>query len=136
MAPENFLSGYFLTFVLDTPEKREIIRRQLAGLLHRHLTSPPSLWPGCELQKYHYPCMGSSPCRLQSGILGLVLLARTFAFTLKPGQVVLTYRPSGSPCGNVPDDWLFSCQGSVSFDKPILPKKAACSRMSVKLDKS
>lgn len=55
MAPENFLSGYFLTFVLDTPEKREIIRRQLAGLLHRHLTSPPSSWPGCELQKYHYP---------------------------------------------------------------------------------
>ena len=68
MAPENFLSGYFLTFVLDTPEKREIIRRQLAGLLHRHLTSPPSLWPGCELQKYHYPCMSSWPCRLQSDI--------------------------------------------------------------------
>ena len=37
MALENFLSGYFLTFVLDAPEKREIIRRQLAGLLHRHL---------------------------------------------------------------------------------------------------
>ena len=33
MALENFLSGYFLTFVLDAPEKREIIRRQLvAGL--------------------------------------------------------------------------------------------------------
>ena len=76
MAPENFLSGYFLTFVLDTPEKREIIRRRLAGLLHRHLTSPPSLWPGCELQKYHYPCMPSWPCRLQSGILWQIWFAR------------------------------------------------------------
>lgn len=136
MALENFLSGYFLTFVLDAPEKREIIRRQLAGLLHRHLTSPPSLWPGCELQKYHYPCICSTPCRLQSGISGLVLLARTFAFTLKPGQVVLAYRSSGSPCGNVPDDCLFSCQGSMSFDNPILPKKEALSRMSERLDKS
>ena len=76
MALENFLSGYFLTFVLDTPENREIIRRQLAGLLHRHLTSPPSLWPGCELQKYHYPCMPSWPCRLQSGILWQIWFAR------------------------------------------------------------
>lgn len=76
MAPINFLSGYFLTFVLDTPENREIIRRQLAGLLHRHLTSPPSLWPGCELQKYHYPCMPSWPCRLQSGILWQIWFAR------------------------------------------------------------
>ena len=39
-------------------------------LLHRNLTSPPSLWPGRELRKYHYPCAGSSLCRLQSDILG------------------------------------------------------------------
>ena len=45
-------------------------------------------------------------------------------------------RSSGSPCGNVPDDCLFSCQGSMSFDNPILPKKEALSRMSERLDKS
>ena len=53
------------------PNIWEVTRRQPAMLLHRNLTSPPSLWPGRELRKYHYPRTGSSLCRLQSGILGL-----------------------------------------------------------------
>ena len=105
-APENFLSVFFLTFVLDTPEKWEIIRRQLAGLLHRRLTSPPSLWPGCELQKYHYPCMPSWPCRLQSDISKLAEIAR-----LQKGESWRAACPALA-YGNVPDEWVFSCQVS------------------------
>ena len=43
------------------PESRESIRRRCAAPLHRNRTSPPSLWPGRELQKYHCPQHLSSP---------------------------------------------------------------------------
>ena len=43
------------------PESRESIRRRCAAPLHRNLTSPPSLWPGRELRKYHCPQHLSSP---------------------------------------------------------------------------
>ena len=43
------------------PESRESIRRRCAAPLHRNRTSPPSLWPGRELRKYHCPQHLSSP---------------------------------------------------------------------------
>ena len=43
------------------PESRESIRRRYAAPLHRNRTSPPSLWPGRELRKYHCPQHLSSP---------------------------------------------------------------------------
>jgi len=40
----------------------------LRSCSHRRLTSPPSLWPGRELRKYHYRCLLSSPGQEQLGI--------------------------------------------------------------------
>ena len=37
------------------PHTGEHTRRLPAKQVHRSLTSPPSLWPGRELRKYHYP---------------------------------------------------------------------------------
>ena len=80
------------------PETREVTRRQPAVLLHRNLTSPPSLWPGRELRKYHYPCAGSSLCWLQSNITGLTLIAVPF-------QEVTACSPGSSLHGNVSGEW-------------------------------
>ena len=40
----------------------------LANCNHRNLTSPPSLWPGRVLRKYHYPSCSHYHRRLLSGI--------------------------------------------------------------------
>ena len=43
------------------PRYGEHTERLLAKQIHRPLTSPPSLWPGRELRKYHYLLCLSSP---------------------------------------------------------------------------
>ena len=43
------------------PEVGNTFRYRLAMPNHRNLTSPPSLWLGCELQKYHCPYSASTP---------------------------------------------------------------------------
>jgi len=47
------LNMVFQTFFLY-PGSPGFLRGAPAKLLHRNLTSPPSLWPGRELRKYHY----------------------------------------------------------------------------------
>ena len=94
------------------PESRENIRRRCAAPLHRNLTSPPSLWPGRELRKYHCPQHLSSPppgaARLLSCKLYRSLISEVVAHSRK------RLRGSAHSVGNVPDAWIFSFQGSLS----------------------
>ena len=53
----------------STPRNRwESSGGSLRDCSHRNLTSPPSLWPGRELRKYHCSCPPSSPNPVQLGI--------------------------------------------------------------------
>ena len=94
------------------PESRESIRRRCAAPLHRNRTSPPSLWPGRELRKYHCPQHLSSPppgaARLLSCKLYRSLISEVVAHSRK------RLRGSAHSVGNVPDAWIFSFQGSLS----------------------
>ena len=69
------------------PESRESIRRRCAAPLHRNRTSPPSLWPGRELRKYHCPQHLSSPppgaarllsCKLYRSLMWVPVKVRDF----------------------------------------------------------
>ena len=91
------------------PESRESIRRRCAAPLHRNRTSPPSLWPGRELRKYHYSRFLSSPPPVAIRILSHGL-NRSSLWSL--GAPVKMARE----IGNVPGDWIFSFQGTTNHD--------------------
>ena len=88
------------------------VRRRCAAPLHRNRTSPPSLWPGRELRKYHCPQHLSSPppgaARLLSCKLYRSLISEVVAHSRK------RLRGSAHSVGNVPDACMFSFQGSLS----------------------
>ncbi len=76
----------------------------LRSCSHRRLTSPPSLWPGRELRKYHYRCLLSSPDQEQLGIFSRMNRSprnrgswRSAAQAIPDSNVVLFPR--------LPDDW-------------------------------
>lgn len=81
----------------------------LRSCSHRRLTSPPSLWPGRELRKYHYRCPLSSPGQEQLGIFSRMDRSsrnrgswRSAAQAIPDSNVVLSPR--------LPDDCIFSFQ--------------------------
>ena len=88
------------------------VRRRCAAPLHRNRTSPPSLWPGRELRKYHCPQHLSSPppgaARLLSCKLYRSLISEVVAHSRK------RLRGSAHSVGNVPDACMFGFQGSLS----------------------
>lgn len=75
-----------------TPGGGELIRRQSAKLPHRNLTSPPSLWPGRELRKYHYPLCVSWLYPLQPDISDWFGIAHRLAFRNHPGWAGVSWR--------------------------------------------
>ena len=80
--------GYVRSLICPRrPESRESIRRRCAAPLHRNRTSPPSLWPGRELRKYHCPQHLSSPppgaarllsCKLYRSLMWVPVKVRDF----------------------------------------------------------
>jgi len=81
----------------------------LRSCSHRRLTSPPSLWPGRELRKYHYRCPLSSPNQEQLGISSRMGRSsrnrgswRSAAQAIPDSNVVLSPR--------LPDGCIFSFQ--------------------------
>ena len=124
------------------PESRENIRRRCAAPLHRNLTSLPSLWPGRELRKYHYPCVshgqaGSNPAlagfgciarssgaphkvkrlcgeRRSSVVIELSRLRGSERYAACSDEVVALRLPWLVNNRNVPDAWIFSFQSALS----------------------
>ena len=84
-----------------------ITRRRSAKPLHRNLTSPPSLWPGRELRKYHYSRFPSSPPPVAVRVLSHGLYRSSLRSHGAPVRVA-------QEIGNVPDDWIFSFQGTAN----------------------
>ena len=89
----------------------------LRSCSHRRLTSPPSLWPGRELRKYHYRCLLLSPDQEQLGIFSRMYRSsrnrgswRSAAQAIPDSNVVLSPR--------LPDGWIFSFQSSASQVAP------------------
>ena len=101
---------YGSQFVLDTPRARENIRRRYAAPLHRTLTSPPSLWPGRELRKYHYPCVSHGQVGNNPALAGFGFIARSET------EVVALRLPWLVNNRNVPDAWIFSFQSALSCE--------------------
>ena len=90
----------------------------LRSCSHRRLTSPPSLWPGRELRKYHGRCLSSSPNREQLGISSRIYRSppdggswRSAAQAIPDSNVVLSPR--------LPDDCIFSFQSPASQVSPV-----------------
>ena len=80
-------------YLSSTPrEPGENIRRRCAAPLHRTLTSPPSLWPGRELRKYHYPLCVSLPYPLQPDISDWFGIAHRLAFRNHPDWAGVSWR--------------------------------------------
>lgn len=94
------------------PESRENIRRRCAAPLHRNRTSPPSLWPGRELRKYHCPQHLSSPPPGAARLLSCKFYRSPVSGVSAHSRKRL--RGSAHSVGNVPDAWIFSFQGSLS----------------------
>ena len=88
------------------------VRRRCAAPLHRNRTSPPSLWPGRELRKYHCPQHLSSPPPGAARLLSCKLYRSLFSEVVAHSRKRL--RGSAHSVGNVPDAWIFSFQGSLS----------------------
>ena len=107
--PPVILLCMCLLFVLDTLKAGKSSGGDLLESPHRNPTSPPSLWPGRELRKYHCPCTLSSPGRKQSGPVRLMdrSLQKLKVMALAGSGLCNcnTYR-------NVPDEWVFSFQGT------------------------
>ena len=62
---------------------------------HGTLTPAPSLWPGRELRKYHYPLRVSLPTKEQPCL--------SCGISACPTCGVMAYRRRARPTGNVPD---------------------------------
>ena len=79
--------------------------------LHRNLTSPPSLWPGRELRKYHYPSapVVARPVAIRSLLHWLYRSAFRVMAGLQPGSVA----PHLTAQGMYLSGCVFSCQGSL-----------------------
>ena len=90
----------------------EVIKRQIAILLHGNLTLAPSLWADCELQKYHYHLychrrLGSNP-----SFYRISFIARPFgslgALTIRLDLSVIQDK--------VLDEWVFNFQRTCDWN--------------------
>ena len=83
--------------------------------LHRNLTSPPSLWPGCELQKYHYSLPGSSPFRMQTQNPQLVKTAPSWQRSWRTAAWLSQKRRAGTYLMNVYEVFNVQWENSISI---------------------
>ena len=75
---------FFCSFRPRLPCIKEFIRCPAADRIHRYLTSPPSLQPGRELRKYHYPLCLSWPLPVAIRSLLHWVLSLGFSFMAHP----------------------------------------------------
>ncbi len=79
--------------------------------LHGHLTPAPSLWPGRELRKYHYPLHLSSPPPGAARILRISFIARLVSRVVAHLRLGSTFR---SMQVTYLMKWIFNFQRSLS----------------------
>ncbi len=99
-------------------EKGKISGDCFAVQSHGTLTPAPSLWPGRELRKYHYPLRVSLPTKEQPCL--------SCGISACPTGGVMAYRRRARPAGNVPDILYIQFSGGVisddfEFTPPIVP---------------
>ena len=99
---QRLLKIRFLLILPRHPGSMGFHQMAVCELLHRNRTSPPSLWPGRELRKYHCPCRISSP-------------PPGADLTFAPANRSDPYNHYGVPAkasfhSNVSDECIFSCK--------------------------
>ena len=111
-----FFSALLCCILTGTPEaiNASMESRQTAAplmQLHRNLTSPPSLWPGRELRKYHCPSalVVAYPGTARSLLQWLYRSAFRVMARLQPGLEA----PHLTAQGMYLSGCVFSCQGSI-----------------------
>lgn len=102
-------------FVLDTPGIKHFCFGKSSGdrqltCSHGNPTPAPSLWPGRELRKYHYPLHLSSPPPGATRILRISFIARLISRVVAHLRLGSTFR---SMQITYLMKWIFSCQRSL-----------------------
>ena len=112
---KNLICAPITLFVLDTPGVKHFCFGKSSGdrqltCSHGNPTPAPSLWPGRELRKYHYPLHLSSPPPGATRILRISFIARLVSRVVAHLRLGSTSR---SMQVTYLMKWIFSCQRSL-----------------------